>query len=161
VGRFRDIFAETAGFRGRCHAVFTLHRRAASALTDFWHLERINPPFEPAHPVGRSATVVLHGLTTTRQVERVLAVYLDSVRAKPSGTADPFDPSAFQILLEHCEGRIGQLLPEASALWQRAAEAQLPSITAQFIAENPVAPEETPSLDRVSDDDTLEALWNR
>src|SRR6267378_3038575 len=46
VGRFRDIFAETAGFRGRCHAVFTLHRRAANALADFWHAERINPPFE-------------------------------------------------------------------------------------------------------------------
>ena len=45
VGRFRDIFAETAGFRGNCHAVFTFHNRAATALNDFWHLERLNPHF--------------------------------------------------------------------------------------------------------------------
>lgn len=162
VGRFRDIFAETAGIRCHCHAVFTLHRRAANALADFWHAERINPPFEPNHPMGRNATVVLRGLTTTRQVERILAIYGDSAREKPTRSADPFDPSSFQLLLDRCDGRIGQLLPEASALWDRAAEEQLPSITAQFVSENLPGPDETPSVpESVSDDDTLGALWNK
>jgi hypothetical protein len=162
VGRFRDIFAETAGFRGHCHAVFTFHRRAAAALADFWHAERINPPFEPNHPIGRTATVVLQGLTTTAQVERLLATYLDSVRQKPTGTADPFDPSTFQVLLERCEGRIGLLLPDAFALWDRAAEEQLPSINAQFVVANLPEMEdiETPP-EGVSDEDTLSALWKR
>src|SRR5207302_1252740 len=142
-------------------AVFTLHRRAANALVDFWHAERINPPFEPNHPIGRNATVVLRGLTTTRQVERVLAIYGDSVRERPTGTADPFDASTFQILLERSDGRIGQLLPEASAIWDRAAEEQLPSISAQFVSEN-LPQEDSPTPDEaVSDDDTLSALWNK
>jgi hypothetical protein len=73
VGRLHDIFAEIGGFQGHCHAIFTCHRRAAIALADFWQLERINPPFEPNHPVGRHACVVLRGLTTTAQIEQLLA----------------------------------------------------------------------------------------
>jgi hypothetical protein len=162
VGRFRDIFAETAGFKGHCHAAFTFHRRAANALADFWHAERINPPFEPEHPIGRNAAVVLQGLKTTHQVERLLAIYLDSVREKPTGNAEPFDASTFQLLLERSDGRIGMLLPEASALWDRAADEQVPVITAQFVSENLPAQEDAPvSTEGVSDEDTLKALWNR
>ncbi len=164
VGRFRDIFAETAGFRGHCHAVFTFHRRAANALADFWHMERINPPFEPKHPIGRNACVVLRGLQSTRQVERLLATYLDTVRQRPTHTADPFDPSAFQSLLDRSDGRIGQLLPEASALWDRAADEQMASINAQFVAENlpPIDAERLePAYESVSDHDTLNALWHK
>jgi hypothetical protein len=162
VGRFRDIFAETAGFRGNCHAIFTFHRRAAIALADFWVAERINPPFEPKHPIGRNACVVLSGLTSTRQVERLLTTYGDAVRQKPQGTAEPFDPSTFQLLLDRSEGRIGQLLPEACALWDRAAEAQLPSITADFVQENlPETEDIDNEPDAASDEDTLNALWNR
>ena len=88
VRRFRDIFAETAGFRGSCHAIFTFHRRAAIALKDFWVAERINPPFDTKHPIGRNACVVLSGLTSTRQVERLLTTYCcpNSCRS-PSGGA--------------------------------------------------------------------------
>jgi hypothetical protein len=162
VGRFRDIFAETAGFRGHCHAVLTFHRRAANALVDFWHAERINPPFEPTHAIGRNACVVLRGLKTTHQVERLLSTYLDSVRHKPTGTAEPFDPSAFQLLLDRSDGRIGLLLPDAYALWERANEEQAASIDTQFVSENlpAVEGEETPH-ETVSDDDTLNALWKR
>lgn len=162
VGRFRDIFAETAGFRGHCHAVFTFHRRAALALADFWLAERINPPFEPNHPIGRNACAVLRGLTSTKQVERLLAIYADAVRQKPSGSADPFEPATFQLLLDRSDGRIGQLLPEASALWDRAAEEQMPSITAKFVQENLPETEEVESeTEAASDEDTLSALWNR
>lgn len=162
VGRFRDIFAETAGFRGHCHAVFTFHRRAALALADFWAAERINPPFEPNHPIGRNACVVLRGLTSTAQVERLLAIYADAVRQKPTGSAEPFEPSTFQILLDRSEGRIGQLLPEACALWDRAAEEQLPSIPAQFVQDNlPETEDVENEPDVASDEDTLSALWNR
>lgn len=162
VGRFRDIFAETAGFRGRCHSIFTFHRRAAIALADFWHAERINPPFEPEHPIGRNATVVLRGLTTDAQIERLLATYLDSVRQKPTGTAEPFEPATFQILRQRCDGRIGQLLPEACALWDRATEEQLSTISAQFVSDNlPEQDEVETPTEAVSDEDTLNALWNR
>jgi len=161
VGRFRDIFAETAGFRGHCHAVFTFHNRAAQVLADFWHLERLNPPFWPQDPMGRPATVVLKGLTTVNQIENLLATYLDSVREKPTGTADPFEPSTFQVLLERCDGRIGQLLPEAYAILEQAAEAQLPTIPGQFIEDSmPVDAEADTPTDAVSDQDTLDALWN-
>lgn len=161
VGRFRDIFAETAGFRGHCHAVFTFHNRAAQALADFWHLERINPPFWPQDPMGRPATVVLSGLTTTEQVERLLATYLDSVRENPTGTAEPFEPSTFQVLLERCDGRIGQLLPEAYAVLDQAAEGQLPTISGQYIVDSlPGSFEVEARADVASDQDTLDALWN-
>lgn len=161
VGRFRDIFAETAGFRGRCHAIFTFHRRAAIALADFWHAERLTP-FEPDHPIGRNATVVLRGLTTDAQVERLLATYLDSVRQKPTGKADPFEAATFQILRQRSDGRIGQLLTEACSLWDRAAEEQLSTISAQFVSDN--LPEEDgveAPTEAISDEDTLNALWNR
>jgi hypothetical protein len=163
VGRFRDIFAETAGFRGHCHAVFTFHNRAAQELADFWHLERINPPFWPQDPMGRPATVVLRGLKTPDQVERLLAMYLDSVRETQTGTADPFDPSTFEVLLKRCDGRIGQLLPEAYAVLEQAADEGLPSISAEFIQKNlPVTPDLDIRTEEVSDqDDTLVALWNR
>lgn len=162
VGRFRDIFAETAGFRGHCHAVFTFHNRAGHALADFWQLERLNPPFWPSDPMGKPATVVVKGLTSISHVEQLLATYLDSVRATPTGSAEPFDPSAFQVLLEMCDGRIGQLLPEAYAVLEQAAEAQLPVISGQFISQNMPAPIDNQSAaDIVSDQDTLNALWNR
>jgi hypothetical protein len=162
VGRFRDIFAETAGFRGHCHAIFTFHRRAALALEDFWLAERINPPFEPKHPIGRNACVVLSGLTSTKQVERLLATYADAVRQKPTGSAEPFEPSTFQLLLDRSEGRIGQLLPEACALWDRAAEEQLPSISVKFVQESlPETEGVENEIEGASDEDTLSALWNR
>jgi len=162
VGRFRDIFAETAGFRGHCHAVFTFHNRAGQALADFWQLERLNPPFWPQDPMGKPATVIVKGVTSISQVEKLLATYLDSVRANPTGTAEPFEPSAFQVLLDRCDGRIGQLLPEAYAILEQAAEVQLPTISAQFILENMPAPTDTqPSVDTASDQDTLNALWKR
>lgn len=163
VGRFRDIFAETAGFRGNCHAIFTFHNRAAQALADFWHLERINPPFSPQDPIGRTATVVLKGLTSTDQVEDLLTTYLDSARESPNGTAGPFEPSAFQVLLDRSDGRIGQALSEAYAILDQAAEDLLPSISGDFIADNLRGQQETSSeVTTVADDDTdtLEALWN-
>ena len=163
VGRFRDIFAETAGFRGNCHAVFTLHNRAAQALADFWHAERLNPPFWPQDPMGRPATVVLRGLTTEVQVEALLATYLDSVREDPSesGTA-PFEQSAYQALLERSDGRIGRMLSEAYAILDQAAESLLPSIGGRFIADNlPGQHTDEGHVEVVSDDDTLGALWNR
>lgn len=164
VGRFRDIFAETAGFRGNCHAVFTFHNRAATALADFWHLERINPPFFPQDPIGRTATVVLQGLTSASQVEALLTTYLDSVRENPTGTAEPFEPSSFEVLLERSDGRIGQTLAEAYALLDQAADQNLPSISGNFIADNLRGQhEEADFLDAESedDDDTLEALLGR
>jgi hypothetical protein len=161
VGRFRDIFAEASGFRGHCHAVFTLHNRAAQALADFWQLERLNPPFWPQDPMGRPATVVVAGLTSIQQVERLLVTYLDSVRTSPTGTAEPFEPSTFQVLLDRCDGRIGQLLPEAYAILEQAAEAQLPTISSQYILENmPVQMEPSAAAETASDQDTLSALWN-
>jgi hypothetical protein len=163
VGRFRDIFAETAGFRGHCHAIFTFHNRAAHALADFWHLERINPPFWPQDPMGRPATVVLKGLTSITQVEGLLATYLDSVRENHTGSAEPFDPSAFQILLERCDGRIGQLLAEAYSVLEQAADLGLSSITGQFIADAMPEPVDSggQAETATSQEDTLEALWNR
>ena len=163
VGRFRDIFAETAGFRGSCHAVFTLHNRAAQALADFWHYERLNPPFWPQDPMGRSATVVLRGITTEEQVEALLATYLDSVRENPSesGTA-PFEQSTYRSLLERSDGRIGRMLSEAYAVLDQAAESLLPSITGHFIVDKlPVQHTDEGRVEAVSDDDTLGALWNR
>lgn len=162
VGRFRDIFAETAGFRGHCHAIFTFHNRAAQALADFWQLERLNPPFWPQDPMGRPAIVVVKGVTSINHVEKLLATYLDSVRENPTNTAEPFESSAFQVLLDRCDGRIGQLLPEAYAILEQAAEAQLPTISAQFILENMPTPTDNQlALDTASDQDTLNALWNR
>ncbi len=161
VGRFRDIFAETAGFRGHCHAVFTFHNRAALALADFWQQERLNPPFWPQDPMGRPAIVVLKGLASTTQVEALLATYLDSVRDVPTGTAEPFEPSAFQPLLDRCEGRIGHLLAEAYAVLDQAAEASLPSIPGSFITNSlPGVPDAESEGEASSDQDTLEALWN-
>ncbi len=162
VGRFRDIFAETAGFRGHCHAVFTFHNRAATALHDFWHQERLNPPFSPQDPIGRTATVVLRGLTTASQVEALLTTYLDSVREHPTGSADPFETSAFQVLLERCEGRIGQILSEAYAILDNAADESLPSISGSFILDSIPGPQDSPIYSEpASDDDTLAALWKR
>lgn len=161
VGRFRDIFAETAGFRGHCHAVFTFHNRAAQALADFWHLERLNPPFWPQDPMGRPAIAILKGLTSITQVETLLATYLDSVREKPTGSAEPFEPSTFQVLLDRSDGRIGQLLAEAYAVLDQAADDQLPSISGKFIVDSiPGQPETDGRTEVVSDKDTLEALWN-
>lgn len=160
VGRFRDIFAETVGFKGYCHAVFTLHTRAAQALADFWHAERINPPFWPDDPIGRSATVKLKGLTSPEQVATLLATYLDSVRDVPNGTAEPFEESAFPILLARCDGRIGQLLAEAYAILDAAADEGVPAITAQFIEKlMGEVPEDETSGSSSSDDDTLDELW--
>ena len=162
VGRFRDIFAETAGLRGHCHAVFTLHNRAATALNDFWHLERLNPPFSPQDPMGRTATTVLKGLTSEGQVEALLATYLDSVREHPTGTADPFEPSTYQVLLDRCDGRIGQILSEAYAILDHAADESLPSIAGHFILDSLPGPQDSPSYEEpASDDDTLAALWNQ
>jgi hypothetical protein len=141
--------------------VFTLHNRAAQALADFWQLERLNPPFWPQDPMGRPATVVVAGLTSIQQVERLLVTYLDSVRTSPTGTAEPFEPSTFQVLLDRCDGRIGQLLPEAYAILEQAAEAQLPTISSQYILENmPVQMEPSAAAETASDQDTLSALWN-
>ena len=162
VGRFRDIFAETAGFRGHCHAVFTFHLRAATALYDFWHQERLNPPFSPQDPIGRTATTVLRGLTTASQVEALLTTYLDSARELPTGTADPFETSTYQVLLERCDGRIGQILSEAYAILDSAADELLPSISGSFILDNVPGPQDSPSYaEPASDDDTLAALWNQ
>ena len=162
VGRFRDIFAETAGFRGHCHAVFTFHNRAAAALNDFWHLERLNPPFSPQDPIGRTATTVLEGLTSVGQVEALLTTYLDSVRECPTGTADPFETSTYQVLLERCEGRIGQILSEAYAILDQASDELLPSISGSFILGSLPGPQDSPNYaEAASDDDTLAALWNQ
>ena len=162
VGRFRDIFAETAGLRGHCHAVFTLHNRAAMALHDFWLQERLNPPFSPQDPIGRTATTVLKGLTSEGQVEALLATYLDSVREHPTGTADPFEPSTYQVLLDRCDGRIGQILSEAYAILDHAADELLPSIAGHFILDSLPGPQDSPSYEEpASDDDTLAALWNQ
>ena len=162
VGRFRDIFAETAGFKGSCHAVFTFHIRAAKALIDFWLLERLNPPFSPQDPMGRGATTVLRGLTTTGQIEALLTTYLDSVKEHPTGTADPFETSTFQVLLERCDGRIGQILSEAYAILDMAADELLPAISGDFILGSLPGPQDSPSYtEPASDDDTLAALWNR
>jgi hypothetical protein len=162
VGRFRDIFAETSGFKGHCHAVFTFHNRAAQALADFWHLERLNPPFWPQDPMGRPAIVVLKGLTSTTQVETLLATYLDSVRENHTRTsAEPFEPSTFQVFLERSDGRIGLILAEAYSVLDQAADAGLPSISGKFITNN--MPEQVDNEghgETVSGDDTLEALWN-
>ena len=162
VGRFRDIFAETAGLRGRCHAVFTFHNRAASALIDFWQWERLSPPFSPQDPMGRSATIVLKGLTSAAQVEALLATYLDSVREVPTGTTDPFEPSTIQVLLERCDGRIGQILSEAFVILDQAADESLPSIAGSFILDSLPGPQDSPSYtEPASDEDTLTALWNQ
>ncbi len=163
VGRFRDIFAETAGFRGNCHAVFTFHNRAAQALADFWHAERLTPPFWPQDPMGRPATVVLKGLTTEKQVEVLLATYLDSVRENPSesGTA-PFEQSTYRVLLERSDGRIGRMLSEAYAVLDQAADSLLPSISGKFIVDSlPGQQADDVHIEVVPDNDTLGALWNR
>lgn len=160
VGRFRDIFAETAGFRGNCHAVFTFHQRAAHALAYFWQAERINPPFSPQDPMSKPAVVVIEGLTSVKQVEQLLATYLDSARDVAAGTADPFEPSTFQIMLDRSDGRIGQLLSEAYTIFDQAAEAQLPSISGDFIVNNLPGQETEAIAAAVSDEDTLDALWN-
>ena len=99
-------------------------------------------------------------MTSVAQVEQLLATYLDTVREQPTGTADPFEPSAFQVLLNRCEGRIGQLLPEAYAVLEEAAEAQVPSISAQFIMNMPGQKDEVTVPPTVSDEDTLDELWN-
>lgn len=162
VGRFRDIFAETAGLRGHCHAVFTFHNRAATALHDFWLLERLNPPFSPQDPIGRTATTVLKGLTGVGQVEALLTTYLDSVRENPTGNADPFESSTYQVLLDRCDGRIGQILSEAYAILDQASDDLLPSISGSFILDSLPGPQDSPSYAEAgSDEDTLAALWNQ
>ena len=160
VGRFRDIFAETIGFKGHCHAVFTFHTRAADALADFWHAERINPPFWPDDPIGRAATVKLKGLTMLEQVESLLATYLDSVREVPISTAEPFEASTFPILLSRSDGRIGQLLADAYGFLEAGADQQIASISSSFLESltgDVVDDGETTASE--SDDEILDELW--
>ena len=160
VGRFRDIFAETIGFKGHCHAVFTFHTRAADALADFWHAERISPPFWPDDPIGRAATVKLKGLTLLKQVESLLGTYLDSVREVPNGTAEPFEPSTFPILLSRSDGRIGQLLADAYGFLEAGADQQIASISSNFLESltgDVVEDGETTAGE--SDDEILDELW--
>jgi hypothetical protein len=133
VGRIRDL-QETEPYASRLRMVLTFHATAASALADFWEKHRL-PSFE-AVPANDAAVVVLRGITSEEHAAELLKAYLDADRVESvDDELSPFQMDAVSELLAHSEGRVGILLANAHKVFDAAARAGLPAITADIVRE--------------------------
>jgi hypothetical protein len=134
IGRIRDML-EDEPTRSMLHTTFTMHDTAAAELEDFWVPHRL--PSYHLQRANMGQIVLFEGLGDDHAAAEVLAAWMTPERMDGfSGDPhDPFELSAVRALRERSEGRVGQLLVDATKVVDAAETDRVPTIDGDYVRE--------------------------
>lgn len=137
VERFRDMAIELSPFNRMSYFILTMHPRGRDAIRGLWKDARL-PNIDYDSAESKDRCVILKGIETAEDAERLLTVYLmqERMESAPSvSAAHPFDKSAMATLRDHAEGRPGYILSLASRVLDEGSRRNLPVITSDLVDE--------------------------
>ncbi len=137
VERFRDMAIELAPFNRMAYFILTMHPRGRDSIKELWREARL-PNIDYDKAESKDRCVILRGIETVEEAERLLFVYLSPERSSPDPTASlthPFNKAAVAGLRDHAEGRPGYILSLAARALEEGAKRNVAIIDAALVDE--------------------------
>jgi len=135
VERFRDMAIELAPFNRMAYFILTMHPRGRDSIRELWRDARL-PTIDYDKAESRDRCVILRGIETAEDAERLLAVYLspERIQGTPEGSGiHPFEPDAVARLRDHAEGRPGYILSLAARVLEEGAKRNVATIDSSLV----------------------------
>jgi hypothetical protein len=123
VERFRDIVKETVPFNSMAYFILTMHPDALTSIEREWENARL-PSIAYNLRENRNRILVLNGVQTDEDAERLFEVYLNYPEYRLPGAHNdlhPFTTDAVKAVRELNRGRPGYMLRQAHNILEQAA----------------------------------------
>ncbi len=120
--RFRDYLLEIQPMSDMLGCIVTMHPRAEMSIKEMWAMADL-PSYDYSREENMHRVVILDGVQTDEQAQRLIWDYLKPARTKErENKLYPFTPDAVEAILVRSDKKPRDILRKAHALIERGAE---------------------------------------